>query len=596
MEEEKPLPSFYHLYSYNYDMIGRLVGMNSSLGQSLRISYDSKNRMNYVVSKVGDTSTKTQYVYGDVAQQQKAGLIYGVKIDDKDTVTYTYDNLARISARTLNLTTPFTTSYSYLAGDKAGSTTTMVGSVNNNGNSLIYTYDNLGNIATISEKTSTGSVTQKAKYTYDELSQLVREDNKYINKTITYQYDVGGNLLSKKEYAYTTGTLGTVKKTISYAYGDTNWKDKLTSYNGQAITYDEIGNPLTYRDGMSFTWQNGRQMATLTNGSTSMSFKYDDSGIRTQKTVNGTTTQFYLNGSDILTQITGNERFDFFYDDAGDLLGFKYGGNNYYYIRNLQNDIIGILDSAGTQVVSYVYDSWGKLTSISGSAKDTIGVKNPFRYRGYYYDTESGLYYLNSRYYDAEIGRFVNSDATTGIVGEHQTHNVYAYCFNNPVNFADSTGYIALVDDVLILCTLGLIAIFSVATLTMGNSSLNDKINTSISIPNFSLFSIVSKLQITIIAQIKTNSNLILDDANKNSSNSSQSSGKKATGAGKNGQHGDCGRAKSKAASQIEKLKQQLKKATSRAEKRRIQQKIKNIMEDARRKAKGENHSQKPKR
>jgi len=116
-------------------------------------------------------------------------------------------------------------------------------------------------------------------------------------------------------------------------------------------------------------------MATLTNGSTSMSFKYDDSGIRTQKTMNGTTTQFYLNGSDILTQITGNERLDFFYDDAGDLLGFKYGGNNYYYIRNLQNDMIGILDSAGTQVVSYVYDSWGKLASIWNSAKTQFSNK-----------------------------------------------------------------------------------------------------------------------------------------------------------------------------------------------------------------------------
>ena len=428
-------------YSYNYDMIGRLVGMNSSLGQTLRISYDSKNRTDYVVSKVGDISTKTQYVYGDAAQQQKAGLIYGVKIDDKDTVTYTYDNLARISARTLNLPTPFTTSCSYLAGDKAGSTTTMVGSVNNNGNSLIYTYDNLGNIATVSEKTSTGSVTQKAKYTYDELSQLVREDNKYINKTITYQYDAGGNLQSKKEYEYTTGTLGTVKKTISYAYEDSNWKDKLTRYNGQAVTYDEIGNPLTYRDGMSLTWQNGRQMAALTKGSTSMSFKYDDSGIRTQKTVNGTTTQFYLNGSDILTQITGSERLDFFYDDAGDLLGFKYGGNNYYYIRNLQSDVIGILDSAGTQVVSYVYDSWGKLASISGSAKDTIGVKNPFRYRGYYYDTESGLYYLNSRYYDPEIGRFLNADGILGADIDIAKYNLFRYCGNNPVNYVDPQGY-----------------------------------------------------------------------------------------------------------------------------------------------------------
>ena len=181
-------------------------------------------------------------------------------------------------------------------------------------------------------------------------------------------------------------------------------------------------------------------MATLTNGSTSMSFKYDDSGIRTQKTVNGTTTQFYLNGSDILTQITGNERFDFFYDDAGDLLGFKYGGNNYYYIRNLQNDIIGILDSAGTQVVSYVYDSWGKLASISGPAKDTIGVKNPFRYRGYYYDTESGLYYLNSRYYDAEIRRFLNADSILGADIDIVKYNLFRYCGNNPVNYVDSQG------------------------------------------------------------------------------------------------------------------------------------------------------------
>ena len=186
--------------------------------------------------------------------------------------------------------------------------------------------------------------------------------------------------------------------------------------------------------------RNGRQMATLTNGSTSMSFKYDDSGIRTQKTVNGTTTQFYLNGSDILTQITGSERFDFFYDDAGDLLGFKYGGNNYYYIRNLQNDIIGILDSAGTQVVSYVYDSWGKLASISGPAKDTIGVKNPFRYRGYYYDTESGLYYLNSRYYDAEIRRFLNADSILGADIDIVKYNLFRYCGNNPVNYVDSQG------------------------------------------------------------------------------------------------------------------------------------------------------------
>ena len=162
-----------------------------------------------------------------------------------------------------------------------------------------------------------------------------------------------------------------------------------------------------------------------------------------------------IKDANILTQITGSERFDFFYDAASSLLGFKYGGNNYYYICNLQNDMIGILDSAGTQVVSYVYDSWGKLTSISGSAKDMIGVKNPFRYRGYYYDMESGLYYVSSRYYDPEVDRWISPepnvyegefDENTGLIG----YNVYAYCANNPVNNLDPAGEFVISTAVLI--------------------------------------------------------------------------------------------------------------------------------------------------
>lgn len=153
-----------------------------------------------------------------------------------------------------------------------------------------------------------------------------------------------------------------------------------------------------------------------------------------------TATQYYLNGSTILTQITGDDRFDFFYDENGLLLGFSYNGAKYYYIRNLQSDIIGILDNSGNQVVSYMYDSWGKLLSIEGSAKDTIGVLNPFRYRGYYYDTETGFYYLNSRYYDPVVGRYINAD---GFVSTNQgisEHNMFAYCANNPIMRADPSG------------------------------------------------------------------------------------------------------------------------------------------------------------
>ena len=296
-------------------------------------------------------------------------------------------------------------------------------------------YDAVGNIETISE-----NGVLKVKYYYDEINQLIREDNAYLSKTIRYQYDAGSNLVSKTEYAYTTGTPGTATATINYGYTDANWRDKLTSYNGQTITSDAIGNPLTYRDGLSFTWKNGRQLATASVSGKSMTYKYNADGIRTQKTVNGVATNYYLNGGNILTQISGSNRMDFFYDEKGSLIGFNLNGAKYYYIRNGQNDIIGILDSAGTQVVSYVYDSWGKLISTTGTSAATVGVQNPFRYRGYYYDTETGLYYLNSRYYDPCTGRFLNADAAIGTNSDLSSYNLFTYCGNNPVNRIDPSG------------------------------------------------------------------------------------------------------------------------------------------------------------
>ena len=151
-------------------------------------------------------------------------------------------------------------------------------------------------------------------------------------------------------------------------------------------------------------------------------------------------TRYFLNGSLILSEITGDVQTDYYYDESGNVFGFKRGDSEYYYIRNGQGDIIGILDSSGNQIVSYVYDSWGKLVSISGSQAETIGEANPFRYRGYYYDTETGLYYLQSRYYDPEVGRFLNIDSVMGVNGDIHTYNLFAYCGNNPVNRADPTG------------------------------------------------------------------------------------------------------------------------------------------------------------
>jgi RHS repeat-associated protein len=215
----------------------------------------------------------------------------------------------------------------------------------------------------------------------------------------------------------------------------------MTSYDGQTITYDAIGNPLTYRDGLSFTWANGRELAGVTNGTKTGTYTYNDSGIRTSKTYDGSTTNYYLNGSSIVRQDTGSKILDFFYDENGNLYGFKEAGAMYYYVRNGQSDIIGILDSTGLLIASYVYDSWGNLVNKNDIVLGTVAYDNPFRYRGYYFDLETGLYYLNSRYYDSTVGRFINVDGLVSASSTLLGTNMYAYCENNPVNYQDSTGF-----------------------------------------------------------------------------------------------------------------------------------------------------------
>jgi RHS repeat-associated protein len=171
-------------------------------------------------------------------------------------------------------------------------------------------------------------------------------------------------------------------------------------------------------------------------------YTYNDSGIRTSKIYNGVTTNYYLNGSSIVRQVTGSKILDFFYDENGNMYGFKEAGSMYYYLRNGQNDIIGILNSSGVQVVYYTYDSWGNPKSTTGTLATTIGVDNPFRYRGYYFDSDTGLYYLNSRYYDPAVERFINADLVIAGNGPILETALYTYCENNPVNFRDPSGYI----------------------------------------------------------------------------------------------------------------------------------------------------------
>ncbi len=236
--------------------------------------------------------------------------------------------------------------------------------------------------------------------------------------------------------------------TYNYSY-DTNWKDQLINYNGNDITYDEIGNPLTYGNNITYTWLNGRELETYTDTSKDLEvvYSYNDSGIRTSKIINGLEHKYYLEGTNIIYETIGENTLYYFYDATGSIEGFKYSNDLYYYIKNGQNDIIGIIDDEGNQVVSYTYDSWGQVISITDDLGNEItdpthiGNINPFRYRSYYYDGETGLYYLNSRYYNSETGRFVNADSSLIQSNTLLGNNLFAYAYNNPVNYVDETGH-----------------------------------------------------------------------------------------------------------------------------------------------------------
>ena len=426
-------------YVYEYDLTGRLVRSYSTKGTSKLLStenqYDDQNRIKSA-TYILPNNDKQRYSYS----YSSDNLITGVSLPASSGLSYSYDDLNRRTLRRIagqNVTTQVETYSYYSPGQYAA--TNLVNKITYADNStLSYTYNSNNNIIAVTDGNG-----KRITYKYDGMGQLIRENNPYTNLTTVYSYDKGGNITSVKEYAYTTAAeLGTVKKTNTYTYGDSNWKDKLTAYNGKTITYDKIGNPLTYRDSLSFTWKNGRQLASLQNGSSVINYTYNADGVRIGKSGSRAGT-FIVSGTHILREINSVATIDYLYDENGSPIGLTYKGTTYYYRKNLQGDIINITDSTGAKVVTYTYNAWGKIMSMTGNME--LAVNNPFRYRGYYYDVESGLYYLNSRYYDPQTGRFINAepnvdygkfDEGAGLNG----YNVFAYCANNPVMFKDDSG------------------------------------------------------------------------------------------------------------------------------------------------------------
>ena len=272
----------------------------------------------------------------------------------------------------------------------------------------------------------------------------------------SYSYDSFGNI-TETERPNSAGV--TVKNT--YSYENSSWRDLLTAYNGHTITYDKIGNPLSYYNGRSYTlrWEMGRQLLSSRVNSRTVYYDYNKDGIRIEKNVSDRYTDRYiLDGSKVI----GMERtksgssvkdvYHFIYDEMGNIwsavcyIGGSTTPVRYYYRTNAQGDVKQIVDSNYNVVAYYAYDTWGKLLAVLDGNGNPItdsshfAIVNPFRYRGYIYDTETGFYYLRSRYYDPEIGRFINADGLIGANSDMATYNLFAYCGNNPVVRYDDTG------------------------------------------------------------------------------------------------------------------------------------------------------------
>ena len=422
--------------NYLYDGSDRLIRVvetdgNNVVKHDFSWTYDAKDNVTALTESIGGKSFSYTYAYDDDSRPTTFG--YG-----SVTKQVTYDGHGRSSGTTVKngSRTVLGTGYAYRDVDSTYTTTQVKSVTNSYGGKTAnfnYTYDANGNILSVSGA-------QTVTYEYDDLGQLVWEKTATAGKAWNYTYDNGGNILSRTEYTCSgSGTVSGSGTTTSYTYGDAEWGDLLTTYDGEEITYDGIGNPLSYR-GWTMNWQGGRQLASMTKSSDTLSFAYNESGLRTSKTVNGVTHSYVWQGSKLAADITDAYALYFHYDSTGDVIGFTRTANGtdteYFYVKNLQGDILKVITATGTEAATYTYDAWGKLLTSTGDLAEV----NPLRYRGYFYDTETGLYYLKSRYYDPEVSRFINPDAFVSSGTSVASYNMMVYCDNNPINRIDPAG------------------------------------------------------------------------------------------------------------------------------------------------------------
>jgi len=480
-------------YSYEYDNLGNLRSIRDN-GTGHKITYTENGLVitdastNQIIYQIADVEVDASSEDGSeqpisITEETANGVSYTHNVYESDynaetgktteyeavvggktigtqTVTDWFGRTESVTVMMKNPKDSLVTDYASISsqyGYKATGdiTTNLVSSFNNtiggeNSGTVnySYTYDSNGRIINASAVSGVQSLNGSSQYVYDEAGQLIREVSG--SNTYEYTYDSKGNIVTRKML---TGE--TLVSTDSFVYGADTWEDRLTGLNNKTISYDEIGNPTSYL-GANLSWR-GRELVKYEKGNKEISYSYDVDGMRYRKVVktNGVETArydyVYSEGRLILLTYTSNGASNtarFIYDSLGEIRGFILDNTAaYLYLKNGQGDITGIVDESGSIILTYSYTAWGKVTYSATDMESmalaaTLSNVNPFTYRGYCYDYDIGMYYLQSRYYDPDICRFINADSTDylGATGTTLSYNLFAYCENDGVNYVDATG------------------------------------------------------------------------------------------------------------------------------------------------------------